>query len=158
DSAAAALKTVLGSARDLALAHAGEVRSRLADSTVVLPKVKGASTSDSTTAQELVNRGIAAMKSAVDSSRVKADSAKAAGAAAPDSAKAAADSAKAALPEWLRTPGDKLPQENLLFGDEIAIDIVKDELSRVDVVGHGRSKFFPSDKEGDLTEWNDVAG
>lgn len=78
-------------------------------------------------------------------------------AALSDSAAAVADSL-AALPPWLKTPSEQLPRQNLLFGDRITIEVVDDELETVEVVGHGRSKFFPNEAEGDLTEWNDVVG
>ena len=61
-------------------------------------------------------------------------------------------------PEWLKVPGDDLPQENLLFGEEITILFQDNQLVRVDVFGYGRSKFFPNEAQGELTEWNDVVG
>ena len=61
-------------------------------------------------------------------------------------------------PEWLKVPGDRLPAENLLFGEEIQIFFVENDIDRVDVVGFGRSKFYPNEATGDLTEWNDVTG
>lgn len=61
-------------------------------------------------------------------------------------------------PEWLTIPGDRLPEENLLFGDDVTIHFVADVLDQVTVVGHGRSKFFPNEAEGEFSEWNDVVG
>ena len=58
----------------------------------------------------------------------------------------------------LRKDLPQLPRQNLLFGDRITIEVADDELEPVEVVGHGRSKFFPHEGEGDLTEWNDVVG
>lgn len=76
-----------------------------------------------------------------------------------DSAAAAGDSAEVdPTPEWLRIPGEDLPTENLLFGEEVTIFFQDNELVRVDVVGYGRSKFFPNESRGELTEWNDVVG
>jgi lipopolysaccharide assembly outer membrane protein LptD (OstA) len=86
------------------------------------------------------------------------------GAALPDSGAAPADSASVEgepvddRPAWLKTPSDLLPQQNLLFGDEITLYFTDNELERVVVIGHGRSKFFPSEESGELTEWNDVVG
>ncbi|MBZ0269695.1 hypothetical protein K8I85_16205, partial [bacterium] len=75
-------------------------------------------------------------------------------------ASAAADSTAPVdeTPQWLRVPGEDLPSQNLLFGDEITSEFSDDALQRVTVVGHGRSKFFPSEETGELTEWNDVVG
>ena len=84
-----------------------------------------------------------------------------AGFAPPDSAGAAPPDSTGGgdeLPPWLRVPGDKLPTQNLLFGEEIELEVVDDELQKVRVVGYGRSKFYPNEAAGDLTEWNDVVG
>jgi lipopolysaccharide assembly outer membrane protein LptD (OstA) len=62
------------------------------------------------------------------------------------------------LPPWLTVPSEQLPTENLLFGDRITIHFLDDEIRRVEVVGYGRSKFFPNEEQGELTEWNDVSG
>ncbi|HMB68835.1 MAG TPA: putative LPS assembly protein LptD, partial [bacterium] len=89
--------------------------------------------------------------------RTEADSALVAvagSAASPDSVEAEEDP----TPEWLKVPGDRLPRQNLLFGDEVTIHFVDNELERVVVHGHGRSKFFPDEEAADLTEWNDVVG
>lgn len=149
DVTAAQLDEALHTARDSLHAHAEEIKAKLPDSSATPAWADSLAGLDSkaTSPQKLVSKALAAVDAAADSS-----------AAAADRAKASPDSAKAELPEWLRTPGDKLPQENLLFGDEISIEVLKDELSRIDVVGHGRSKFYPSEQEGDLTEWNDVVG
>ena len=61
-------------------------------------------------------------------------------------------------PPWLKIPGDQLPTENLLFGDEIVMEFVDDELRSVEVLGNARSKFFPNEEAADYTEWNDVSG
>ena len=61
-------------------------------------------------------------------------------------------------PPWLTIPSDRLPAENLLFGDEITITFIDDRIQDVRVVGHGRSKFFPNEEKGEVTEWNDVTG
>jgi hypothetical protein len=65
---------------------------------------------------------------------------------------------KEPLPEWLSIPSHELPTENLLFGDDVLMVFVDDALERVEVVGHSRSKFFPNEGAGELTEWNDVTG
>lgn len=75
-----------------------------------------------------------------------------------DTTAASADSAAAdTTPKWIKTPGDKLPVANLLFGDRMVLDFENNELARVEVTGHARSKFYPDEKK-DLGEWNDVAG
>jgi lipopolysaccharide assembly outer membrane protein LptD (OstA) len=61
-------------------------------------------------------------------------------------------------PEWLKTPSDQLPTENLLFGEDITMHFAGNELEKVVVIGAGRSKFFPSEESGELSEWNDVVG
>ncbi len=72
----------------------------------------------------------------------------------PDSAAAPPDP----RPAWLKIPSDRLPTENLLFGDRMELLFEGNELSRVEVDGNARSKFYPSEEEGELEEWNDVAG
>ena len=142
------LDEALHTARDSLHAREAEIRAKAPDSLASPAWVDSIAGLDKKVSpQKVVTKAIAAVESAADSAH-----------AAAERAKAGADSAKAELPEWLRTPGDRLPQENLLFGDELSIDVVKDQLTRVDVVGHGRSKFYPSQEEGDLTEWNDVVG
>jgi len=61
-------------------------------------------------------------------------------------------------PAWLTIPSQELPTENLLFGDDVLMEFVDDSLQRVRVIGHSRSKFFPNEETGELTEWNDVKG
>lgn len=82
------------------------------------------------------------------------DSAAALDSAAPSDSAAARD----LRPAWLKVPSDKLPAENLLFGDRMVLVFENDALARVEVAGHARSKFYPSEEEGRLDEWNDVAG
>jgi len=86
-----------------------------------------------------------------------ADSTQAA-AAPPDSGEVRADAEPDTTPPWLKIPSVELPTENLLFGDEITMYFTDDAVERVVVVGHGRSKFFPNEQNGELTEWNDVRG
>jgi lipopolysaccharide assembly outer membrane protein LptD (OstA) len=62
------------------------------------------------------------------------------------------------LPQWLQIPGEQLPTANLLFGDEVVLYFEQDELTRVDVHNYARSKFYPNEKSGEFTEWNDVNG
>ena len=132
-----------------------------------------AARADSATAPITVRADSAAAPTTVrsDSAIARADSAIAgvdsAAVAAVDSATALADSAAAApadsaaaadpTPPWLKTPGDKLPTANLLFGDRMVLDFENNDLVRVEVTGHARSKFYP-DEQQDLEEWNDVAG
>ncbi|MCA9750927.1 MAG: hypothetical protein KC591_01955 [Gemmatimonadetes bacterium] len=112
-----------------------------------LPEI--AAPPDSATAREAVETALAA------SASPSPPTAPAAG-----DAPAPADSAATEddRPEWLRVPSEQLPRENLLFGDQIDILVVDDVIVSVDVIGSGRSKFFPSEETGDLSEWNDVRG
>lgn len=142
---AEALEEAVGAARDSVEARAQEVQAAPADPGAAPPADAPAGT-DGPTPEARFTAAAGA-----DSLVAGADSL----AAAPDSA--AADSL-AALPPWLKTPSEQLPRQNLLFGDRITIEVVDDELETVEVVGHGRSKFFPNEGEGDLTEWNDVVG
>jgi hypothetical protein len=160
DSAAAKLDETLRAARDSVRAHEAEIRDAAPDSLHApdwADSLAGFDVDD-VSPREVVSKSLAALEARADTAKAPAAAADSAHAAADSAHAAAPDSAKADLPSWLRTPGDKLPQQNLLFGDQISIEVVEDELSRVDVVGHGRSKFFPSEEEGDLTEWNDVVG
>lgn len=78
--------------------------------------------------------------------------------ALPDSVAAEGEVEPDPTPPWLQIPSAELPTENLLFGDEITMYFTDDAVERVVVVGHGRSKFFPNEQQGELTEWNDVRG
>ncbi|NNE44734.1 MAG: hypothetical protein HKN12_11025, partial [Gemmatimonadetes bacterium] len=109
------------------------------------------------TAVPEIPEGAETAAAVVEGALAEADSA----AAASDSAAAdstASDSTATDVPAWLQVPSDQLPTENLLFGDEITLYFVDNELDQVVVVGHGRSKFFPSEEDGVLSEWNDVVG
>lgn len=116
-------------------------------------------------AQEILGGGAAGEGPAPGDAKIAAPGPAKAGAdsilaAAEERASAPGDSTAPAedVPEWLRVAGEDLPRQNLLFGDEITIEFRDDGLERVTVVGHGRSKFFPSEDQGDLSEWNDVVG
>ncbi|MDP6528775.1 MAG: putative LPS assembly protein LptD [Gemmatimonadota bacterium] len=61
-------------------------------------------------------------------------------------------------PAWLLVPSEDLPRENLLFGDRMLLVFHENQIARVEVVGHSRSKFFPGEDEGNFDEWNDVRG
>jgi lipopolysaccharide assembly outer membrane protein LptD (OstA) len=158
DAAAAATESLLAGARDRVEEAADKVRERvkLPDSTGAVPEVP-----DVVPAEQIVEEAIVAASTAIVAA---ADSAAAARdstvtAAADGAAAAPADTTEAEpLPPWLKTPSDELPVENLLFGDRITMYFVDDAVEHVVVVGRGRSKFFPSEAQGELTEWNDVTG
>jgi lipopolysaccharide assembly outer membrane protein LptD (OstA) len=115
-----------------------------------------------TAAQKMVEEAFTAADS---TSAAEALAEAVADSAAADSAAAiaAADTTAAGeeeepLPEWLQIPGERLPTANLLFGDEVVLFFVQDELTRVEVRNHARSKFYPNENSGEFTEWNDVNG
>lgn len=115
-----------------------------------------------TTPEEIVQEALAkpALPTAPPPPDSTASTAASDSTASPDST-AAADSTAAeqdTRPEWLKTPSDQLPTENLLFGENITMFFVGNDLQKVVVVGAGRSKFFPSEASGELSEWNDVTG
>ncbi len=153
-----ALDETLATARDSAEARAAEVESAPVDTAAAPPPPPAAPDAAAPTPE---TRFAAAVDSAATAATAAtgADGADGAdgAAAVSDSAAAVADSL-AALPPWLKTPSEQLPRQNLLFGERITIEVVDDELETVEVVGHGRSKFFPNEAQGDLTEWNDVVG
>lgn len=158
-----ALQETLAGARDAVVEREQEILAAVPDSVPPrenLEALMAAAGIDSTVSpRAIVEESLASVREAAAAdSAVAADSTAAADSIAAADSNAATDSTAAEKPEWLRIPGDQLPKHNLLLGEEIAIDVVNDELRKVEVFGHGRSKFYPNDEAGDLTEWNDVVG
>ena len=147
EEAGEALRSTVDSARDSVAARVSEVTGTPPDSAATpsgaapTPSAEwtaGAAADSAATPQQVFEAAVDSLAAVPDSSAVLA----------------VAD----VLPAWIKTPGDKLPQQNLLFGDQITIEVKDDVLTKVEVLGHGRSKFYPSESTGDFTEWNDVVG
>ena len=152
---AAELRDTVGAARDSVAARVSEVEGAAADSGAAPPGSTAPAPGEGTAGADSAATPQQVFEAAADSLAAVRDSTTAAPA---DSGAAAADSTADVLPAWIKTPGDELPQQNLLFGDQITIEVRNDALTKVEVVGHGRSKFYPSESTGDFTEWNDVVG